>query len=170
MALVPCFLLLLGGGLVSSPVSSLPLGGTVAFAGSRYGSPFGVGSVVSGVLAAGGSVRVGCARGVDACVRDLVPVSRLEVVSISEFSHLPIRVALASRTRAVVSSSQCLLAFPLSGGVLGKGTGLAVSTALELGLPVWVAGPVCPVGFGWKSLELFGVVGWLYTSFQIGLF
>ena len=51
----------------------LPLEGIVAFAGSRYGSPFGVPSAVGAVLAAGGSVRVGCARGVDQCVRTLVP-------------------------------------------------------------------------------------------------
>ena len=150
--------------------SHLPLGGIVAFAGSRYGSPFGVSSVVSGVLAAGGFVRVGCARGVDACVRSLVPTSRLEIVSISDYSHLPIQAALATRTRAVVSSSQCLLAFPAAGGILGKGTGLAVSVALELSLPVWLAGPVCPIGIGWKPWGLFGVDGWLYMPLQIGLF
>ena len=150
--------------------SHLPLGGVVAFAGSRYGSPFGVGSVVSGVLAAGGFVRVGCAQGVDACVRGLVPCSSLVVVSASEFFGLSVSAALAVRTRAVVSGSQCLLAFPLSSGVLGKGTAIAVSTALDLSLPVWVAGPVCPVGFGWKSSGLFGVAGWLYMPLQIGLF
>ena len=114
----------------------LPLGGIVAFAGSRYGSPFGVGPVVSGVLAAGGFIRVGCAQGVDACVRSLVPCSSLVVVSASEFSRLPVSAALAVRTKAVVSGSQCLLAFPATGGVLGKGTAIAVSTALELSLPV----------------------------------
>ena len=150
--------------------SHLPLGGTAAFAGSRHGSPFGVPAVVSGVLAAGGFVRVGCARGVDACVRSLVPTSQLEVVSISDYSHLPTRVALATRTKAVVSGAQCLLAFPPVGGVLGKGTELAISTALELSLPVWFAGPICPVGLGWKSLELFGVDGWLYMPSQPSLF
>ena len=127
-------------------------------------------AVISGVLAAGGFVRVGCARGVDACVREIVPSSRLAVVSVSDYSHLPIRVALTTRTHSVVSGSQCLLAFPLSSGVLGKGTAIAVSTALELSLPVWVAGPVCPVGFGWKSLELFGTAGWLCMPLQVGLF
>ena len=148
----------------------LLLGGIVAFAGSRYGSPFGVPAVISGVLAAGGSVRVGCARGVDACVRSLVPASRLAVISVSDFSHLSIRAALASRTCAVVSSSQCVLAFPAASGVLGKGTGLAVTTALKFGLPVWVAGPICPIGIGWKSQELFGVSGWLCMPLQVGLF
>ena len=126
-----------------------------------YGSPFGVPAVVTGVLAAGGSIRVGCApykgrffiisvtdkvykmdnslifsaldaftfllskkptpkrgcaRGVDTCVQDLVPEPRLVVVSASEFSHLPLSVALAVRTRAVVSGAQCLLAFPCSSG------------------------------------------------------
>ena len=150
--------------------SHLPLGGVVAFAGSRYGSPFGVPTFVSGVLAAGGFIRVGCARGVDACVRGIVPCSSLVVVSASEFSGLPVSAALAVRTRAVVSGSQCLLAFPAASRVLGKGTGLAVSTALELSLPVWVAGPVCPIGIGWKSWELFGVAGWLCIPLQVGLF
>ena len=150
--------------------SSLPLGGIVAFAGSRYGSPFGVSSVVAGVLAAGGFVRVGCARGVDQCVRGFVPSPRLVVVSASEFSHLPFRAALVVRTRAVVSGASCLLAFPSACGVLGKGTGLAVSVAIELSLPVWVAGPVCPSGIGWKSCELFGVGGWLCMPLQTSLF
>ena len=150
--------------------SSLPLGGIVAFAGSRYGSPFGVGLVVSGVLAAGGSVRVGCARGVDQYIRGFVPAPRLVVVSASEFSHLPFRAALAVRTRAVISGSQCLLAFPSAGGVLGKGTGLAISVARELSLPVWVAGSVCPIGIGWKSSELFRVSGWLNIPLQTRLF
>ena len=150
--------------------ATLPLGGVVAFAGSRYGSPFGVPAVVSGVLAAGGSVRVGCARGVDTCVQELVPCSSLSVVSVSDYSHLPIRVALASRTRAVVSGSQCLLAFPSASGVLGKGTELAVTTALEFELPLWVAGPICPTGIGWKSLGLFGISGWLYLPCQPRLF
>ena len=114
-------------------------------------------------------MRVGCARGVDACVRSLVPNSQLEIVSISDYSHLPIQAALATRTRAMVSGSQCLLAFPAVGGVLGKGTGLAVSVALELYLPVWVARPVCPTGIGWKSCELFRVAGWLYMPLQIRL-
>ena len=127
-------------------------------------------AVVSGALASGGFARVGCARGVDACVRSLVPASRLKVDSISDYSHLPIRAALATRTRAVVSGSQCLLAFPAAGGVLGKGTGLAVSVALEFYLPVWVAGPVYPIGISWKSYELFGVAGWLCIPLQIGLF
>ena len=127
-------------------------------------------AVISGVLAAGGSVRVGCARGVDACVRSLVPCSSLVVVSASEFSGLSVSAALAVRTRAVVSGSQCLLAFPAASGVLGKGTGLAVSTALELSLPVWVAGPICPIGIGWKSWELFGISGWLCIPLQLGLF
>ena len=118
---------------------TLPLGDTVAFAGSRYGSPFSVTVAVEAVLAAGGSIRVGCARGVDQCVRSLVPDSSLVVISASELAHLPKRAALAVRTRAVVSGAQCLLAFPSANG-LGKGTNLAINTALEIVLPVWVAG------------------------------
>lgn len=145
------------------------MGGIVALAGSRYGSPFSVPAVVAGVLTAGGSVRVGCARGVDQCVRSLVPSPSLVVVSVSEFAHLPVRAALATRTRAIVSGAQCLLAFPAASG-LGKGTNLAINTALELVLPVWVAGPNCPVGIGWTPYTLFGVLGWLCNPSQASLF
>jgi hypothetical protein len=59
---------MISGSETSSP-SSFPLGGAVAFYGSRHGSPFPVSLVVAAVLSAGGSVRVGCAPGVDAAVR-----------------------------------------------------------------------------------------------------
>jgi hypothetical protein len=59
---------MISGSETSSP-SAFPLGGAVAFYGSRHGSPFPVSLVVAAVLSAGGSVRVGCAPGVDAAVR-----------------------------------------------------------------------------------------------------
>ena len=124
----------------------LPLSSVVGFGGSRYGSPFGVARVLRGVLGAGGSVRVGCARGVDLVVRENTPLDRVTVLKASDLKHLPFKAALAVRTKNMVSGSSCLLAFPSSSGVLGKGTGLAVKTALDLGLPVWVAGPVKPTG------------------------
>ena len=149
----------------------LPLEGIVAFAGSRYGSPFGVPAAVGAVLAAGGSLRVGCVRGVDQCVRTLVPNPHLVVVSTSdsEFSHLPVKAALVMRTRAIVKNAHCLLAFPAASG-LGKGTNLAINTALELVLPIWVAGFNSPTGKGWTPHFLFNVSGWLYIPCQTRLF
>lgn len=59
--------------MISSNRHSFPLSGVVAFAGSRYGSPFPVAPVVSTVLSSGGFVRVGCVAGVDAAVRSCCP-------------------------------------------------------------------------------------------------
>ena len=149
-----------------------PLSGVVAFAGSRFGSPWSVAPVVAAVLAAGGVVRVGCARGVDSAVRsaaaDGSPGS-LAVVSASSFGSG--RRALAARTRSVVSGPgvRVLCLFPPASGVLGPGSSLALSVALERGLPVWSAGPR-PVGAGWQPCALAGVPGWLCSASQGSLF
>lgn len=154
------------------------LSGPVAFAGSRSGSPFPVSSVVAAVLAAGGVVRVGCAHGVDQAVRSAAGASAV-VVSASAWSHLPPRVALAVRTRAVVSGAAALVVFSpavvpalagglvaLHSGVLGPGSALVLSVALELGLPVWVAGSARPVGSGWASCAVADVAGFVRFSAQ----
>ena len=44
---------------------TFPLGGAVAVVGSRHGSPYRPDSFAAAVVAAGGSVVTGCARGVD---------------------------------------------------------------------------------------------------------
>ncbi len=145
------------------------LSGSVAFAGSRYGSPWAVAPVVAAVLSAGGSVRVGCARGVDLSVRVAAGASAV-VVAASAWSYLPPRVALSVRTRAVVSGASALVVFPPVSGVLGPGSALALSTALELGLPVWVAGSARPAGSGWSPLALAGVPGFECVPAQPCLF
>jgi len=149
-------------------VTLFPLSGTVAFAGSRFGSPLPVSPVVSAVLAAGGVVRVGCARGVDQVVRSAAGPAAL-VVPASAWSHLPPRAALSVRTCAVVSGAAALAVFPPAGGVLGPGSALALSAALELGLPVWVAGSVCPAGLGWAALAVAGVGGFVCAPLQPSL-
>ena len=83
-------------GSETSSSLSFPLGRTVAFCGSRYGSPFPVSLVVAAVLSAGGSVRVGYAPGVDAAVRSCCP-SAVVVCALS-FPGPP-RARLAARTR-----------------------------------------------------------------------
>jgi hypothetical protein len=140
----------------------LPLTGIVAFAGSRHGSPWAAGLVVRAVLSAGGSVRVGCARGVDSVVRDAAPCA--VVLAASGFSG-PMRVALAARTRVVVSGAQALAVFPPLSGVLGPGSSLAVRVAVAALLPVWVAGVVVPSGFGvvWVPCVVAGVPGFLHA-------
>lgn len=150
-------------GVVVVAAPAFPLAGAVAFAGSRHGSPFAVAPFVAAVAAAGGSVRVGCARGVDAAVRVACP-SAAVFVARELFPSLPVPAALASRTRVVVSGASALLVFPPAGGVLGRGSALAVRSAVAAGLPVWCAGAVCPVGSGWVRFSLCGVAGWACFS------
>lgn len=142
-----------------------PLSGVVAFAGSRFGSPYLVEPVVAAVVTAGGSVRVGCARGVDQAVRECCP--QAAVLFASDFGVG--KWSFAKRTKAVVSGSDGLCVFPPKSGVLGVGSSLALSTALELALPVWVAGSK-PLGFNWQSYCIGGVSGWLCIHFQTALF
>ncbi len=138
------------------------LGGVVAFAGSRHGSPFAVSPVVAAVASAGGSVRVGCARGVDQAVRVACPSAHVLHAQSQQPRHL------AARTRAVVIGASALVVFPPSSGVLGPGSTLAVSCAIAQNLPVWVAGPSAP-GAGWVSQKLAGLSGFLYAP-QSSLF
>ena len=101
----------------TSGSSYLPLGGAVAFCGSRHGSPFPVSPIVAAVLSSGGSTRVGCAPGVDAAVRSCCPSA--VVFWASSFSGSP-------RTRAVVAGASALwyledwIEGPLKGSVAPK--------------------------------------------------
>lgn len=146
--------------------------GQVAFAGSRWGSPFGVLTCALEVVRSGHSVSVGCQRGVDSVVRSAVPSASLTVFEYlaPEFSHLPVQAALAARTRACVLSANCLLAFAPESGVLGRGTSLAVSTAVAAGLPVFVVSPTAPAGAGWVQSSFAGVSGWSFMPSQTALF
>ena len=136
----------------------LPLSGVVAFAGSRHGSPYPVAPVVQAVLEAGGSVRVGCARGVDAAVRAACP--HAVVLQAQHFQGIA-TAQLVARTRAVVAGAQALAIFPPGSGVLGPGTSLALQTALDSGLPVWCAGDHTP-SLAWSGFKLAGVAGWFF--------
>ena len=136
----------------------LPLSGVVAFAGSRHGSPYPVAPVVQAVLEAGGSVRVGCARGVDAAVRAACP--HAVVLQAQHFQGIT-TAQLVARTRAVVSGAQALVIFPPASGVLGLGSLLALQTALDFGLPVWCAGVHAP-SLAWFGFNLAGVPGWFF--------
>ena len=134
----------------------LPLSGVVAFAGSRHGSPFLVAPVVAAVLEAGGSIRVGCARGVDAAVRATAPNAvTLEAKNFTGVAAMQ----LAARTRAVVSGAHALVLFPPVSGVFGPGSTLALEYALKASIPVWVAGDRAPSS-AWSVLDLAGVPGW----------
>ena len=148
---------MISGSETSSP-ASFPLSGPIAFAGSRHGSPFPVALVVRAILSSGGSVRVGCAAGVDAVVRSCCPSAT--VVRASSFSGPP-RVPLAARTSAVVSGASALCVFPPAGGSLGPGSSLAVREALRRDLPVWCAGPQPSIPAPWLHLRLAGVPGFV---------
>ena len=138
----------------------LPLSGVVAFAGSRHGTVFQVAPVVQAVLEAGGSVRVGCARGVDAQVRSVAP--NAVMLEAKNFPGIP-ALQLAARTRAVVSGAQALVLFPPGSGVLGPGSSLALACALNASIPVWVAGHRAP-SLAWSGFYLAGVPGWFFGS------
>lgn len=160
--------------MAAAPVVFAPAG-VVAFAGSRSGSPFGVSAAVAAVVALGLPVAVGCQRGVDSVVRAGVPGASLTVfrASAPAWSALPVRARFAARTVACVSSASCLLAFAPQSGVLGVGTALAVSTALDRGLPVFVASPVAPVGaagFTWVAATFSGICGWAVLPSQTRIF
>lgn len=142
----------------TSGSSPFPLGGAVAFCGSRHGSPVPVSPVVVAVLSAGGSVRVGCAPGVDAAVRSCCPSA---VVLRASSLPGPARARLAARTRAVVAGASALVVFPPAGGVLGPGSSLALREGLRRNLPVWCAGPRPSVSASWSPLRLAGVPGFV---------
>jgi hypothetical protein len=145
-----------GGALVLP----FPLGGAVAVVGSRHGSPYPVAPVVATILASGGSVRTGCAHGVDSLAASLAPgcvVLRASAFPASNFAG-----SLALRTRAVVRGASAVCVFPSASGI-GSGSALAIRHALAAGLPVFVAG-VCPSAGTWQPCTVVGVAGWCAVS------
>lgn len=134
-----------------------PLVGAVAVVGSRHGSPFAVAPVIGAILAAGGSVRTGCALGVDSLAAALAG-SGCVVLRASSFPAFSMAASLALRTRAVVCGACAVCVFPSASGI-GSGSALAISTALEHGLSVFVAG-VRPSGAAWQPCSVAGVAGW----------
>lgn len=138
-----------------------PLFGAVAVVGSRHGSPYPVAPVVSAILAAGGSVRTGCALGVDSLAARFSGSSCV-VLRASAFLASSVRASLALRTRAVVCGASAVCVFPSASGI-GSGSALAIQTALSANLPVFVAG-IRPIGAAWQPLTLAGVSGWFVPA------
>ena len=137
---------------------AFPLSGCVAVVGSRHGSPYPVQPVITAILASGGRVRTGCARGVDSIAAQLVTPHMLTVLQASSFPASSAAASLALRTRAVVRGASAVCVFPSASGI-GSGSALAISAALEQGLSVFVAG-VRPVGAAWQPCSVAGVAGW----------
>lgn len=104
---------------------------------------------------AGSQVVVGCARGVDQCIRQHFPAAQVFTASGQFPGQLAARSA--AMVRQVVSSSGLLVAFPASGSVCpagvrpgaafsggGSGTWASVALAVQLGgaVLVWASGQV----------------------------
>lgn len=153
----------------SSPGSgiSFPLACIVAIAGSRYGSPYPIAPVVNAIHQAGGSIRVGCAKGVDQAVRKLDPSCM--VVSVHGYLPAKYSAALALRTRAVIEKAHSLILYPPASNSLGPGSYLALSTAIEHTLPVFCAG-IKPTKANWQPYMLAGVSGFVLVPQQNTLF
>lgn len=70
---------------------------------------------------------------------------------------VPLRARLVARTRAVVAEASALVVFPASPAVVGSGSWLAVSAAVERSLPV----VAFPLGFPAVSLPSLGAGTWV---------
>ena len=157
-----------------APVFLAPV--ACAVVGSRHGSPYGVAQFTAALVAAGGTVRTGCAAGVDTAA--LVAVAqaggtfatvRAPATHAPAGGHVQVMAqtgspqALAIRTRLVVTHAQALAVFPPSGGALALGPGslLALREGLRRALPMFVAGPTPPsIGDCWQPYTVAGVAGW----------
>lgn len=125
---------------------------SVGFTGSRKGFPVQglVKSVVQSVASAGHSISVGCARGVDAMVRQFSSgVQVFKVASPGAGTGLSFAAALAKRSQLMVSSCSVLVGFAsiacpagvspvshFSGG--SSGTWASIAYAISQGLQVFV--------------------------------
>lgn len=175
---------------MSHPFALLTHAATVGVSGSRRPGPASLAALRAalGAVPSGALVCTGCARGIDAATRRLVPTSRLRVFSAAR-SGLPVRAALAARSvacvRAVASAhSGVWLSFPASAcppGLrpsssssacfrgLGSGTWASLAFAVGLGLPAFVfLPPGAPVPAGWP-LQPAGSGWWVHRPPQLGL-
>ena len=148
----------------------------VAVVGSRHGSPYGVAQFVTALVTVGGTVRTGCAAGVDtAALTAVAPAGgtfatvRVPATHAPAGGHVQVMAqarspqGLAIRTRLVVAHAQALAVFPPAGGAaaLGPGSLVALREALRRALPVFVAGPTPPsIGDCWQPYTVVGVPGW----------
>jgi len=144
---------------------SFPFSALIAIAGSRYGSPYPVSPVVAFIKSSGGSIITGCAKGVDLAVRQADPTA--QVLKASSFGYG--KYSFAKRTKAVVSASTALILFPPSSAVLGRGSTLALNTALSLNLPIWQAGPNPPAK-NWQAYSIANQQGYLLLPNQTAIF
>ena len=145
--------------MISSSQHSFPLSGVVAFAGSRHGSPFSVAPVVSAILSVGGSVRVGCASGVDAAVRLLLSLGcGAPGFIVLRAAACPPRRPAPARWSPVLLPCACFLQ----------------RAAPWVTAPRWRSGVLCPPDFrpgcagcrpsvsaSWSPLRLAGVPGFV---------
>lgn len=145
--------------------SLFPLSAVVAFAGSRYGSAYPVAPVVAAVLAAGGSIRVGCAKGVDQAVRQADPTAH--IIQAKTFGYG--KYSFAKRTKVVVSQANALILYPPETNNLGLGSTLALNTALALNLPIWQAGPNPPANH-WQPYTIAKQTGYLLLPNKNAIF
>jgi len=144
---------------------SFPFSALIAIAGSRYGSPYPVSPVVALIKASGGSIITGCAKGVDLAVRQADPTA--QVLKASSFGYG--KYSFAKRTKAVVSQANALILFPPQTNQLGRGSTLALNTALSLNLPIWQAGPQQPAK-NWQPYTIAKQTGYLLLPTQTPIF
>jgi hypothetical protein len=132
----------------------------IAFSGSRNGCPETPLKQAIARIRPGAEVSVGCARGVDAQVRELVP--HANVFRASDYPGKTVSVQLASRSAAMVEHIETLngglIAFPMKecpsmvepcrawkyAG--GSGTWGTIALAVGLGVPtiIWLPPAIAP--------------------------
>lgn len=153
-----------------NPAPAFPLAGAVALVGSRHGSPYSVPQFAAAVVAAGGRVVTGCARGVDHTARTTAAQAGKPATVYQAAG--PQAYQLARRTVQVVHAAAAVAVFPPAPGALalGPGSRLALRTAQARALPVFVAGPTAPAGPGWSLVRVAGVAGWLWLPPMPALF
>jgi hypothetical protein len=168
-------------------LSPFPL---VGFSGSRSPSPASLAAVSAVAAVVSVPVAVGCARGVDECVRGLFPSASVFAVASGRWGSG--RGAFAGRSvafvRALAAGGGVLLSFPSAAcpsGLLpsassgacfsgrGSGSWASLAFALGLGLPCAVflpAGVPCPVGWGLVPVGAGWFVPAAPSSSQLSLF
>lgn len=153
-----------------------PSASVFGFSGSRRSVPLGAVRAALAAIPAGASVFVGCAAGVDACVRSLAAGSR--VFRASSFGSG--RGAFARRSiacvRAVAAARGVWVSFPgapCPAGLvpsaspgrcfcgLGSGSWASLALAVGLGVPSFLFPPVGLVPpAGWGFVAVPGSPGW----------
>ena len=164
----------------------VPTNRVVGFAGSRHGllAVDLASALVTVLLQRSFRLAVGCANGVDCCIRETIAGSALAqrctvhcafpsrvreaealglnaVCRVADVSSAA--AALHWRTVIMVSECSLLVLFPddPTTGAWGKGSRLAFNTAIQRHIPVFVVTTIPPLGTGQIQVEagsLFGVI------------